>query len=216
MYNALPIQIFCIKAAVSLHRSKLLGFEAIQSLYRYFPQVIEYWYHFNWHFFYASCPPLSRRQPTRELTRVYRWLGRGLIRIRDCCITVRCAATEPPCLLTKFTFVDKKKKNYLHLIQTLQKHPNFLLQSQKGTLFQHSKFLHSKFLQFKAPRSQVPSVTKLLRSKFLLCKVPAVQNSYVTIVYTMKLGLVKETVARDFRALIFFINQPHLGLWCIP
>ncbi len=37
---ALTIQIFCIKVLVSLHRSKLLGFEVIHSLYRYFPQEI--------------------------------------------------------------------------------------------------------------------------------------------------------------------------------
>jgi hypothetical protein len=38
---------FWIKILVSLHHSKLLGFKAIQSLYLYFPQVIEYRYRFN-------------------------------------------------------------------------------------------------------------------------------------------------------------------------
>ncbi len=48
---ALPIQSFGIKVLVSLDRSKLLGFEAIQSLYRYFLQVNEYRCRFSRHFF---------------------------------------------------------------------------------------------------------------------------------------------------------------------
>ncbi len=56
----MPIQIFCIKVLVSLHHSKLLGIEAIQSLYRYFPQVILHRYRFNRHFFFLSRPPLVR------------------------------------------------------------------------------------------------------------------------------------------------------------
>jgi hypothetical protein len=58
----LPIQIFCIKVLVSLHRSKLLGFEAIQSLYRYFFQVKEYLNRFSRHFFSESRPPLIRAE----------------------------------------------------------------------------------------------------------------------------------------------------------
>jgi hypothetical protein len=42
---------FCIKTLISLHHSKLLGLETIQSLYRFFPQVKEYWYRFNYTFF---------------------------------------------------------------------------------------------------------------------------------------------------------------------
>ncbi len=56
---ASPIQIFCIKVLVSLHNSKLLGFYAIQSLYRYFPQVIQHQYRFNRHFFFSRPPLLA-------------------------------------------------------------------------------------------------------------------------------------------------------------
>jgi hypothetical protein len=44
---------------VSLHRSKLLGFEAIQSLYRYFLQVKEYRYRFSQHFFFQIAPTFA-------------------------------------------------------------------------------------------------------------------------------------------------------------